>query len=75
MELYGGEPPYEFRVQGMRGTSRIKDWEEVLVAFIQSAVLVFGYMAEKYDKVNLTHEIRKIMNWFAKETIDIGGRQ
>jgi hypothetical protein len=75
MEIYGGDPPYEFHLQGMKGTSRIKDWEEVLVAFIQSAVLVFGYMAEKYDKVDLTHEIRKIMNWFAKETIDIGGRQ
>jgi hypothetical protein len=75
MELYGGDPPNEFRVQGLKGTSRIRDWEEVLVAFIQSAVLVFGYMAEKYDKVDLTHEIRKIMNWFAKETIDIGGRQ
>ena len=75
MEIYGGDPPHEFQLQGMKGTPRITDWERILIAFIQSAILVFGYMAEKYDKVDLIHEIRKIMNWFAKETMDIGGGQ
>jgi len=67
MEIYGGRPPHKFHLRGMKGTSRMKDWEAILTAFIRSATLVFGYMAEKYDKAELVHEIRKIMNWFAKQ--------
>jgi hypothetical protein len=67
METYGGEQPYKFHLQGMKGTPRIKDWEEVFIAFIRSATLVFGYMAEKYDKAELIHEIRKMMGWFEKQ--------
>jgi len=71
MEIYGGNPPHKFHLQGMKGTSRIKHWERILIAFIRSSALVFGYMAEKYNKVDLIHEVRKMMNWFDKETIYI----
>ncbi|MHC4619858.1 MAG: hypothetical protein ACYTEQ_19095 [Planctomycetota bacterium] len=67
MEMYGGEPPRQFHVEGMKGTPRIKEWEEVFVSFIRSAMLVFGYMAEKYGKAELIHEIRKMMGWFEGE--------
>jgi len=67
MELYGGEPPYNFHLQGMKGTSRIKNWETIFIAFIRSATLVFGYMAEKYDKPDLVEEIRGILDWFENE--------
>ncbi|HUW18966.1 MAG TPA: hypothetical protein VMW16_06660 [Sedimentisphaerales bacterium] len=66
MEIYGGEPPYKFHPKGIKETSRIKDWEEVFIAFIQNAILVFGYMAEKYDKADLIQEIRRIMGLFDK---------
>lgn len=69
MEIYGGRPPYKFHLRGMKGTSRMKDWEAIFIAFIRSAALVFGYMAEKYGMVELVHEIRKILNWFEKQTI------
>ncbi|MHC4062389.1 MAG: hypothetical protein ACYSR6_12420 [Planctomycetota bacterium] len=62
METYSGGP-----LQGMKGTSRLKEWEEVFIAFIRSATLVFGYMAEKYNKANLVHEIRRTMGWFEKQ--------
>jgi len=71
MELYGGRSPHKFHLQGMKGTSRIRDWETIFAAFLRSATLVFGYMAEKYDKADLIHEIRKIMNWFEKEMTDV----
>lgn len=67
MEMYGGRPPHKFHLRGMKGTSRIKDWEEILITFIRSATLVFGYMADKYDKVDLVQEIRRILDWFEKE--------
>jgi hypothetical protein len=67
MEMYDGPPPYKFRLRGMKGTPRIRDWETIFIAFIRSATLVFGYMAEKYNKTELIHEIRKIMTWFEKE--------
>ena len=67
MELYGGTPPYNFHMQGMKETPRIGDWETILIAFIRSATLVFGYMADKYDKVDLVQEIRRILDWFEKE--------
>ena len=67
MELYGGEPPYNFHLQGMEGTSRIRNWETIFIAFIRSATLVFGYMAEKYDKPDLVEEIRGILDWFEDE--------
>jgi len=67
MEMYGGRPPRKFHLRGMKGTSRIKDWEEILIAFVRSATLVFGYMAEKYDKTDLVQEIRKILDWFERE--------
>jgi hypothetical protein len=70
MELYAGEQDHKFHLRGMKGTSRIRNWETVFVALIRSSTLVFGYMAEKYDKANLIHEIRKIMNWFDKEMMD-----
>ena len=69
MEMYGGQPPCKFHLQGMKGTPRMKDWEKTLVTFIQSATLVFGYVAEKYNKAELTHEIRKAVNWFARKTM------
>jgi hypothetical protein len=67
METYSGGPPRKFHLQGMKGTSRLKEWEEVFIAFIRSATLVFGYMAEKYNKANLVHEIRRTMGWFEKQ--------
>ena len=71
MEIYGGERPYSFHVQGLKGTPRLKEWETILVTFIRSAFLVFGYMAEKYDKAELIHEIRKIMGWFESQMADL----
>ncbi len=75
MEMYGGRPPHKFHLQGMKGTSRIKDWEEILITFIRSSTLVFGYMADKYDKTDLVQEIRGILDWFEKEMtyIEHGG--
>jgi hypothetical protein len=66
MEIYGGDRPRKFHMQGMKETSRINEWEEVFTDFIQSATLVFGYMAETYNKTDLIHEIRRIMDWFDK---------
>jgi hypothetical protein len=71
MELCGGEPPYSFHVQGLKGTPRLKEWETILVAFIRSAFLVFGYMAEKYNKAELIHEIRRIMGWFENQMTEL----
>jgi hypothetical protein len=71
METYGGEPPHKFHFRGMKGTSRIKEWETIMVAFIGSAFLVFGYMAEKYKKAELIHEIRRIMGRFENEMADL----
>ncbi|MHC4624619.1 MAG: hypothetical protein ACYS4W_12040 [Planctomycetota bacterium] len=67
MEMYGGEAPYRFQMEGMKGTPRMSEWEEVFVSFIRSVILVFGYMAEKYGKVELSHEIRKMMGSFERE--------
>lgn len=67
MEMYGGEPPHKFHLQGMKGTPRIADWEEILIAFIRSTTLVFGYIAEKYDMTDLVQEIRRVLDWFERE--------
>jgi hypothetical protein len=67
MEMYGGQPEPKFRMQGMKGTTRISDWEAIFVAFVRSTALVFGYMAEKYEKVDLIHEIRKMLSWFERQ--------
>jgi hypothetical protein len=67
MEMYGGQPEPKFRMQGMKGTTRISDWEAIFVAFVRSSALVFGYMAEKYGKLDLIHEIRKMLSWFERQ--------
>jgi hypothetical protein len=66
METYTGDPDQKFLTRGMKGTARIKEWERILANFIRSATLVFGYMAETYQKVDLIHEIRLTMGWFEK---------
>lgn len=73
MELCGDRPPYKFHLRGMKGTSRIRDWEKILAALIRSAILVFGYMAEKYEKSELIQQIRTIMDWFEDEMTHLRG--
>jgi len=73
IELCGDRPPYKFHLRGMKGTSRIRDWEKILAALIRSAILVFGYMAEKYEKSELIQQIRTIMDWFEEEMTHLRG--
>ena len=67
METYTGKPEKKFLTHGMKGSTRLKEWEKILANFIRSAMLVFGYMAEKYNKVDLIHTIRKTMGWFEQQ--------
>ena len=66
MELYGGIPP-NFHLRGIKGTPRVRHWQARFIALLRRVTLVFGYMAEKYNKPDLMREIRHIMDWFDKE--------
>ncbi|MHC4211987.1 MAG: hypothetical protein ACYSWP_01315 [Planctomycetota bacterium] len=71
METYTGQPDEKFLTHGMKGSARIKEWEKILANFIRSSMLVFGYMAEQYEKVDLIHTIRKTMGWFEKRMSEL----
>jgi len=69
MEMYYGHPHHKFHLKGMRETSRIKEWDTALTALIRSTTLVFGYMAEKYERSDIARQIREIMDWFDTATM------
>jgi len=71
MELYVGGSAGKFHLQGFKKSSRTRDWEKALVDFIRITILVFGYMAEQYDKPELIHKIRELMNWFEKQATQL----
>jgi len=67
MELYSRGRPHKFRLKGIREPARIRHWEGRFIALLRRATLVFGYMAEKYNKVDLISEIRSTIDWFDKK--------
>lgn len=67
MELYGNGLNGKFHMSGIKDSRKMKEWEKVLVDFARSTILVFGYMAEKYHKKDLTHRIREAIDWFEKQ--------
>jgi len=68
MEMYGGHPQHKFHLRGMKEMSRVKDWSQIVLEFIRSTILVFGYMAEKYADEDIVQEIRRTLEQFEKET-------
>jgi len=66
MELYGGLPP-KFHLDGIKGTPRVLHWEQRFISLLRRATLVFGYMAEKYNKPDLVRQVRNLIDWFDKE--------
>ena len=68
MEMFGGHPQPEFHLRGMKEMPRVKDWRQILLEFIRSTILVFGYMAEKYCDEDIVQEIRRTLEQFEKET-------
>jgi hypothetical protein len=68
MEMYGGSPEPRFHLRGMKKMSRVKDWRQIVLEFIRSSILVFGYMAEKYGDEDIVQEIRRTLDQFEKES-------
>jgi len=68
MEMYGDRPQQKFHLRGMKGMSRVRNWREIVLEFIRSTILVFGYMAEKYGDEDVVQEIRRTLDWFEKQT-------
>lgn len=46
MEMYGGSPP-RFRMRGMRGTPREREWQKMLVFQLSHTANTLAFMAEK----------------------------
>ena len=69
MELYDDSQPNKFHLRGLKGTSRIENWEAIFTSLIRSVILVFGYMAEKYEKTELIQDIRIVLDWFEEEVM------
>jgi len=67
MELYSGKEPHKFHLQGVTETGRIRQWQARLTELLRRTTLVFGYMAEKYNQLELVREIRVMLDWFDKE--------
>lgn len=67
MELYGGPDVPKFSLEGVKEGEKIRDWNQNLLSLIRSAILVFGFMAEKYYDIDLIERIRVVMDWFEKE--------
>jgi len=67
MELCNRSAPHRFRLKGIKEPVRIHHWEVRFIALLRRTTLVFGYMAEKYNKPDLIREIRNTIDWFDRK--------
>jgi len=68
MESYGGQPPGHFHTQGMLGTPKIQECEDMLVNYVFRSICSAEVVAIRLHHDELRNRIRDLRNRFGKET-------